>query len=71
MEAILNPGIKSDDYPVTIFDKLQEKNHLSASIYSEVSKGATVKEHINLLGALKDVFLTTQYENFDMRAAKG
>jgi hypothetical protein len=70
MEAILNPGIKSDDYPVTIFDKLQEKNHLSASIYSEVSKGATVKEHINLLGALKDVFLTTQYENFDMRAAK-
>lgn len=70
MRAMLDPNVIGDDYPITIFDKLQGKNHLSASIYSEVSKGATIKNPINLFGALSDVFLTVQYENMDMRATK-
>ncbi|MBI2974855.1 MAG: alkaline phosphatase family protein, partial [Deltaproteobacteria bacterium] len=65
LHAILNPDA-DDKYPVTIFEKLALQP--TASVYSEVSRGAKLKYPHSPFMALSDVFITHREEMLDIRA---
>jgi hypothetical protein len=65
LRALVNPDIDGE-YPVTIFEKLSGQP--TASVYSEVSRGARLKYPNSPFLALSDVFITHREEMLDIRA---
>ncbi len=64
--AMLDPEVDGIDHPVTLFDKLH--GHSSASVYSEISRGARSSSPILPVAAMWSAFVTGRYEMLDARA---
>jgi len=66
--ALNNPNIKFNEYPVTIFERM--KGIKTASVYSEVNRGAKISSPILGFGAFNDAFIRNKMERLDARAYK-
>lgn len=66
LHAFQDPNIEGIYYPVTILEKL--KGYPTATLYSEVSRGATDRHPKNLIPALSDTFLVNRQDMLDRRA---
>ena len=64
--AMTDPDVEGIDHPVTIFDKLHGQS--SATVYSEISRGAKSTSPILPVAAMWSAFVTGRYEMLDERA---
>ena len=68
LHAIRDPAADWPEYPITIFEKLSDAP--TASVYSEISRGAKKKYPGTPVAALFDVFITHREGQVDKHAMK-